>query len=124
MTRTFSTSAKPLPFYADGEAPLEELTDKFGSYLEALTPHDKLILLAAIATNLAFHDSEALRRRDLRDETGEEWSLTDTYQELPCNPIDDELVDSLASLDNLQRDSLLGLCEALVAQIRYTKEVR
>jgi hypothetical protein len=110
---TFSTSAKPLPFYADGETPLEELTDKFGSRLEGLTTHDKLILLASIATNLAFHD---------RDETGEEWSLFDTYQELPCNPVSDELVDTLGSLDNLQRDNLLGLCEALVAQIRYTKE--
>ena len=100
---TFSTSAKPLPFYADGEQPLEELVEKFGSWLEALTPHDKLILLAAIVTNLAFHD---------RDENGEEWSLNDTYQELPCNPVSDELVDTLASLDNLQRDSLLGLCVA------------
>ncbi len=111
---TFSTSCKALPFYADGEAPLEELVDKFGSWLEGLSPHDKLILLAAIATNLAFHD---------RDETGEEWSLFDTYNELPCNPVTDELVDTLASIDNLQRDNLLGLCEALVAQIRYTKEV-
>lgn len=111
---TYTTSCKPLAFYADGETPLEELTDKFGSRLEALMPHDKLILLAAIATNLAFHDT---------DENGEEWSLTDTYNELPCNPITDELVDTLASLDNLQRDSLLGLCEALVAQIRYSKEV-
>jgi hypothetical protein len=111
---TYTTSCKPLAFYADGEAPLEELVDKFGSRLEELTSHDKLILLASIATNLAFHDT---------DETGEEWSLFDTYQELPCNPISDELVDSLASLDNLQKDSLLGLCEALVAQIRYTKEV-
>ncbi len=111
---TFSTSAKPLPFYADGEPPLEELVDKFGSRLEALTPHDKLILLASLATNLAFHDS---------DFTGEDWSLTDTYNELPCNPISDELVETLASIDNLQWDSLLGLCEALVAQIRYTLEV-
>jgi hypothetical protein len=114
MTRTFSTSAKPLPFYADGEAPLEELVDKFGSRLEGLENYEKLILLAAIATNLAFHDT---------DETGEEWSLTDTYQELPCNPVSDELADTLASIDNLQRDSLLGLCEGLVAQIRYTSEV-
>lgn len=114
MMATFSTSCKPLAFYADGEAPLEELVDKFGSRLEGLAPHDKLILLASIATNLAFHD---------RDENGEEWPLTDTYNELPCNPVTDELVDTLASLDNLQRDSLLGLCEALVAQVRYTKEV-
>ncbi len=114
MTRTFSTSAKPLPFYADGETPLEELTDKFGCRLEGLENYEKLILLAAIATNLAFHDT---------DENGEEWSLFDTYQELPCNPVSDELVDALGSLDNLQRDNLLGLCEALVAQIRYTREV-
>ncbi len=112
---TYTTSCKPLAFYADGETPLEEIVDKFGSRIEALSLHDKLIILAAIATNLAFHD---------RDENGEEWSLTDTYNELPCNPVDEDLVDSLASIDNLQRDSLLGLCEALVAQIRYTKEVR
>ncbi len=111
---TYTTSCKPLPFYADGEAPLEELVDKFGSRLEALEPYEKLILLAVIATNLAFHDS---------DETGEEWSLFDTYQELPCNSVSDELVDTLGSVDNLQRDSLLGLCEALVAQVRYMKEV-
>jgi hypothetical protein len=114
MTRTFSTSAKPLPFYADGEAPLEELVDKFGSRLEGLENYEKLILLAAIATNLAFHDM---------DEAGEEWSLNDTYQELPSNPVNDELADTLGSLDNLQRDSLLGLCEGIVAQIRYTKEI-
>lgn len=114
MTRTFSSSAKPLPFYADGETPLEELVDKFGSRLEGLETYEKLILLAAIATNLAFHEP---------GEEGEEWSLFDAYQELPCNPVRDELVDSLASLDNLQRDNLLGLCEALVAQVRYTKEV-
>ncbi|MBD2124906.1 hypothetical protein NDI39_27505 [Microcoleus sp. ZQ-A2] len=120
---TFSTSCKPLAFYADGETPLEELVDKFGSRLEGLANYEKLILLGAIATNLAFHDS---------DETGEEWSLFDTYQELPCDLRDaaaqrsrvtEELVNSLASIDNLQRDSLLGLCEALVAQVRYTKEV-
>ena len=111
---TFSTSCKPLAFYADGEAPLEELVDKFGARLERLTPHDKLILLASIATNLAFHDG---------NETGEEWSVMDTYKEIPSAPIANELLHTLASLDNLQRDSLLGLCEALVAQIRYTKEV-
>ena len=110
---SYTTSCKPLPFCAS-EPQLEGLTDRFGSRLEALAPYEKLILLAAIATFLAFHDT---------DETGEEWSLFDTYQELPCNRVSDELVDSLGALDNLQRDSLLGLCEALVAQIRYTKEV-
>jgi hypothetical protein len=33
---TFTTSCKPLPFYADGEAPLEELVDR-GKSSEAAT---------------------------------------------------------------------------------------
>jgi hypothetical protein len=110
---TYTTSCKPLAFYAD-EPPLEELTDKFGSRLEALAPYEKLILLAAIATNLAFH---------LTDETGEDWTIQESYEDLPSCPVSDSLNDSLPSLDALTRDSLLGLCEALVAQLRYFKEV-
>lgn len=108
----YTTSCKPLPFYADGEPPLEELTDKFGSHLEGLLTYEKLILLALIATNLAYHEA-----------TDEPWTLTETYHDLPSGSVSDELFEVLPSLDNLQRDSLLGLCEALVAQIRYTREV-
>jgi hypothetical protein len=111
---TFSSSAKPLPFYADGEAPLEALVDKFGSRLEGLETYEKLILLATIATNLAYHAT---------NETGEEWSLLDTYKDLPSTTVGNELLAALDSLDTLQRDNILGLCEALVAQIRYSKEV-
>ncbi|HEY9672034.1 MAG TPA: hypothetical protein V6D11_11350 [Waterburya sp.] len=111
---TFSTSAHPLPFYADGETPLEELVDKFGSRLEGLASYEKLILLATIATNLAFHDT---------DETQEDWGHLDTYQELPSTTVTDELTDAFPSLDTLSRDALLGLCEGLVAQLRYTREV-
>jgi hypothetical protein len=42
MMTTYTTSCKPLPFYADGEAPLEELVDKFGSRLEGLETFEKL----------------------------------------------------------------------------------
>ncbi|HEY9612532.1 hypothetical protein, partial [Allocoleopsis sp.] len=74
----------------------------------------KLILLATIATNLAFHET---------NEIGEDWGHFDTYQELPSTTVGDELTNTLPSLDNLSRDNLLGLCEALVAQLRYTREV-
>lgn len=111
---TFSSSCKPLPFYCDGESPLEALVDKFGSRLEALEAHEKLILLAALATNIAFHQT---------DEHDEPWSLLETYQDLPCTTVSDELRDTLPSLDTLSRDALLGLCEGLVAQLRYTREV-
>ena len=110
---TFSSSCKPLPFYADGEAPLEELTEKFGTRLEGLEPYEKLILLATIATNLAFHET---------NEMDEEWGHLDTYHDLPSTLVSAELKESLPSLDTLSRDNLLGLCEALVAQIRYTRE--
>jgi hypothetical protein len=111
---TFSSSCKPLPFYADGEEALETLTDKFGSRLEALEPYEKLILLATIAANLAFHDTK---------ETDESWGHLDTYREIPSTKVSAELEVSLPSLDALSRDSLLGLCEALVAQVRYMREV-
>ena len=111
---TFSTSAHPLPFYASGEPPLEELVDKFGSRLEGLASYEKLILLATIATNLAFHDTT---------ETEEDWGHLDTYQEIPSTTVCRELRDMLPSLDTVGRDALLGLCEGLVAQQRYTQEV-
>jgi hypothetical protein len=111
---TFSTSAHPLPFYASGEPPLEELVDKFGSRLEGLASYEKLILLATIATNLAFHDTT---------ETEEDWGHLDTYQEIPSTTVCRELRDMLPSLDTLSRDALLGMSEALVAQLRYTSEV-
>jgi hypothetical protein len=110
----YSTSAKPLPFYADGETPLEELVDKFGSRLERLTPFNKFMLLATISLAAAFDDEEA--------------SLDAIYDEineafLP-NPLDPELLWLLPKLNTLSADNLLGLCEALVAQVRYTREVR
>lgn len=110
----FSTSAKPLPAYTSGEPPLEELVDKFGPRLEGLENYEKLILLAALATNLAYHDTA---------ETEEDWGLLDTYNEIPSTTVCGELRDMLPSLDNLSRDALLGLCEGLVAQLRYTFEV-
>lgn len=111
---TYTTSCKPLPFYADGEAPLEELVDKFGSRLEALEPYEKLILLATIAINMAFHET---------NETDEDWGHLDTYREIPSTTVGSELEATLPSLDTLSRDNLLGLAEAVVAQLRYTREV-
>lgn len=112
MTRTFSTSAKPLPFYADGEVAIEQLIDKFGSHLEQIEAYEKLALLATISVKLC---SECV---------GEESSLSETYLALPnAVAMTGDLEEILPSLDTLSHDNLLGLCEALVAQIRYTREV-
>lgn len=109
----FSTSAKPLPFYADGETPLETLVDKFGSRLEHLDRYSKFILLASIAITAAVDD----------DTLG----LPDAYdcieQGFLDSIINTDLMAMLPQLNTLSADNLLGLCEALINQLRYTKEV-
>lgn len=112
----FSTSAKPLPFYADGEPPLEALVDKFGSRLEHLDNRSKFLLLSSIALFAAVNNDQ--------------YSLDEAYCDLP-NPVcgeevlmDEELHEMLEPLETLNADNLLGLCEALIAQLRYTREVQ
>lgn len=111
---TFSSSCKPLPFYADGEEPLEALVDRFGSRLEHLDRYSKFILLASIAVTAAV-DDDTLGLPDAYDCI--EQSFLDSV-------INTELIAILPHLNNLTADNLLGLCEALVAQLRYTREVR
>jgi hypothetical protein len=110
---TFSSSAKPLPFYADGEAPLEALVDKWGSHLERMTRYEKFILLGVIASKFAFEDGESL-----------DWH----YREAPplyfvADFVPVRIDDDVVALEEVSEDNLLGLCEALVAQLRYTSEV-
>lgn len=111
---TFSSSAKPLPFYADGEAPLESLVDNWGSHLERMERHEKFILLGVIASKFAFDDGESL-----------DWH----YRQSPplyfvADFVPVRIDEDVIALEELSEDNLLGLCEALVAQLRYTKEVR
>jgi cell division protein ZapA (FtsZ GTPase activity inhibitor) len=102
-----------MPFYCDGEAPLEALTDKFGSRLEHLDRKSKFILLATIAVTAAV-DDDAL-------------DLTDAYDCIEQSFLDEiihtDLIAMLPQLNTLRADNLLGLCEALISQLRYTKEV-
>ncbi|MBD2124873.1 hypothetical protein NDI39_29675 [Microcoleus sp. ZQ-A2] len=110
---TFSTSAHPLPFYADGEAPLEILVEKWGTYLEMMERHEKFILLGVIATSLAYEDGESL-----------DWHYKyapPLFHVADCVPV--RIDEDIVALEQLSLDNLLGLCEALVAQLRYTREV-
>lgn len=112
---TYTTSCKPLPFYADGETPLEELVDKFGSRLENLDTRSKFLLLASISFYAAV-DSD-------------QYTLDDAYCAFPSRVngreilMTSDLQDMLETLGTLSADNLLGLCEALISQLRYTKEV-
>lgn len=113
---TFSSSCKPLPFYCDGETPLEALVDKFGSRLENLDTRSKFLLLASISFYAAV-DSD-------------QYTLDDAYCAFPGRVqgrevlMTSDLQDMLESLGTLEADNLLGLCEALISQLRYTREVR
>lgn len=111
---TFSTSAKPLGSYADGETPLDELTSVFGSRLEKLDNYSKFVLLASIAITAAV-DDDALGLPDAYD------CIEQSF--LDCI-INTDLIAMLPHLNTLTADNMLGLCEALVAQLRYTKEVQ
>lgn len=106
---TFSTSASPLSSYASGEAPLEELTEAFGPQLENLDRDSKFLLLASIALYAAVDNDDL-------------YSLEDCYHSVALVDMNPALRDMLPQLGALCADNLLGLCEALVAQLRYTRE--
>jgi hypothetical protein len=109
---TFSSSAKPLGFYAEGE-PLTALTETYGARLEGMTRYEKFILLGVIASKFAFDDAD---------------SLNENYQFAPplvhvADFVPVRIDADIVALEELSEDALLGLCEALVAQLRYSKEV-
>lgn len=108
----FSSAAKPLGFYAEGEV-LTALTEAYGARLEGMAQHEKLILLGVIASKFAYDDGESL-----------DWH----YRSAPplffvADFVPVTLDEYIPQLDALNEDALLGLCEALVAQLRYSKEV-
>lgn len=96
-----------------GKAPLEALTEAYGARLEGMERHEKLILLGIIASKFAYEDGESL-----------DWHYR-------CAPplffvadfVSVSLDEYIPKLDGLDEYALLGLCEALVAQLRYSKEV-
>lgn len=108
----FNSSAKPLGFYANGEA-LDALTEAFGARLEGMARHEKFMLLGVIASKFGYNDGESL-----------DWHyrcappLYFVADFIPVN-----IDDYVPKLEGLSEDALLGLCEALVAQLRYNKEV-
>lgn len=96
-----------------GKAPLEVLTEAFGATLEGMARHEKFILLGVIASKFAYEDGETF-----------DWhyrSAPPLYFVADFVPV--AIDDYVPKLDDLSEDSLLELCEALIAQLRCTKEV-
>ncbi|MCA1994744.1 MAG: hypothetical protein LDL41_22255 [Coleofasciculus sp. S288] len=106
MTQTLSTT---------DDTVLDFLIEEFGLCLEEkIEKFEKLTLLATIAANLC--------QQELHREIGEaKESMYETYMGLPhyCTA-SDEVEKFIPELSNLCEDDLLGLCESIVAQLRYS----
>jgi hypothetical protein len=90
--------------------PLDALTEAYGSRLERLERHEKFILLGVIASKFAYDDGESL-----------DWHYRcapPLYFVADFVPV--RIDEDLVSLEGLSEDNLLGLCEGLLAQLRYS----
>jgi hypothetical protein len=90
--------------------PLEILVDTFGTQLEAVERTSKFSLLASIALYMATNDPD--------------YPLESCHEEVAglSGGVDSDLEAMLPQLGTLSEDSLLGLCESLVSQLRYIRE--
>jgi hypothetical protein len=85
------------------KTPIEALTDAYGSRLERLERHEKLILLGVIASKFAHNDGESL-----------DWHYRcapPLYFVADFVPV--TIDEHVQSLDGLGENALLELCEAL-----------
>jgi hypothetical protein len=92
---------------------VETQTD-WGNAINAMARHEKFIVLGVIASKFAYDDGETL-----------DWHYRSTpplYFVADLVPVPIATDNFIQSLDGLDENALLGLCSALVAQLR-TKEV-
>jgi hypothetical protein len=81
--------------------------------IKAMERHEKFILLGIIASKLAYDDGESL-----------DWHYRcapPLYFVADFVPV--RIDEDVVALEELSEDNLLELCEALLAQLRYSKEV-
>jgi hypothetical protein len=109
MSRQFTTSAKPLGYYVSLPVHIEQT---LGSYFENVNRPDQFTLLAAIGMYMSAHAALGINEYTLRD------ALADTE----CF-VSDELTNCLDEIECLNDNSILGLLEALVINLRTTKSV-
>ena len=109
MTRQLTTSAKPLGYYVSVPRHIEQA---LGSYFENVNRPDQFALLAALGLYMSAHASMGV----------DEYSLREALIDTGCC-ISDELTDCLDEIETWHDDSILGLLEALVINLRTTKEV-
>ena len=109
MTRQFSTSAKPLGYYTTVATHIEQI---FGSHFEQMERFEQFTLLSSLAIFMANHANEE----------NPEYGLYDAYMDAPGGCFE-EVENILPEIEQCPDETLLGLCEALVINLRTTKEV-
>ncbi len=93
---------KPVTYYVQTPQ-IDSLVNRYGAEFQRVDRQDKIILLAAVASKLA---------------TGYPLE-TFTNQFKTIESDDEALEDFTLRLDRASNDELMGVCEALITQLRY-----
>lgn len=111
MTRTISTTVKPLGYYVTVPRPIEEV---LGSHFENLKRYEQYTLLAVFANYMAAHaNNENLH-----------YTLLDAYFGTFDNAdLPEWTKELLAAIEQLSDGTILALTEALVLNLHYTRVV-
>ena len=86
------------------------------SPINTMARHEKFIVLGVIASKFAYDDGESF-----------DWHYRcapPLYFVADVVPVPVTTDNFIQSLEGVSQDSLLELCEALIAQLRYEEEVR
>ena len=102
----------PLGYYTnftvkDAGTPLDILEKKFGAYLELLTRPDKYAFLATLSQYMAVHAC-----------LGGQYRLIEAFENVGCQ-LNPQLVKMFDDLETLSSTDIIGLCQALIDQIRH-----
>lgn len=113
MTRTISTSAKPIGYYCVLPPHIEDI---FGSHFENLERAEHLALLATL-TRYADYAVTA------DDDDPECYSMVDAYLDCYGAICITDISGLLTEIEKLPDGTILALCEALIAHLLYSTEI-
>lgn len=118
MTQAFTTSAKPVTYYADSPN-IRQLCQAFGDYLQAMPKYEKFNILMVVGA-LGHHDSDPSFEQYWGD-----YNVQAAHEDhaIFIDWHEEYSIDLKQVLDQMSADELLGLVEFLAVDLRTTKAV-
>ena len=100
---------KPLGYYVDSSAALDELQETFGAQLQAFTISQKLHLLAILA----------IQQQVIADgdQDSDDYRASDAYQEHPFTDEEGKVITACRLLKGCNDRALRGVMQAIAAQL-------